>query len=56
LNYLLLGMLGELAGEKSLTRRAELWDGRTKGLLDKIEIYLMYLVTQNAARIRLPRQ
>jgi heparosan-N-sulfate-glucuronate 5-epimerase len=56
LNYLLLGMLGELAGEKSLTRRAELWDGRTKGLLDKIEIYLIYLVTQNAARIRLPRQ
>jgi heparosan-N-sulfate-glucuronate 5-epimerase len=55
LNYLLLRILGNLAGEKSLTRRAELWDGRTKGLLDKIEIYLVYLVTQNAARIRLPR-
>lgn len=56
LNYLLLGLLGDLAGEKSLTRRAALWDGRTKGLLDKIEIYMVYLVTQNAARIRLPRQ
>jgi heparosan-N-sulfate-glucuronate 5-epimerase len=56
LNYLLVGLLGDLAGEKSLTRRAALWDGRTKGILDKIEIYLVYVVTQNAARIRLPRQ
>jgi len=56
LNYLLLRVVGDLAGEKSLTRRSALWDGRTKGLLEKIEIYTMYVITQNAARIRLPRR
>ncbi len=56
LNYLLLSILGELTGEAALTRRARSWDLKGKGRLDKIEIYLVYLITQNVARIRLPRQ
>ena len=56
LNYLLLSILGELTGEEVLTRRARSWDVNAKGRLDRMEIYLVYLITQNAARLRLPRQ
>jgi heparosan-N-sulfate-glucuronate 5-epimerase len=55
LNYVLLGVLGRLTGEKILIDRAERWDLRSRSILDKLEIYGMFMITKNLARLRLPR-
>ncbi|MGH7233740.1 MAG: D-glucuronyl C5-epimerase family protein [Nitrospiraceae bacterium] len=55
LNYVLLSILGRLTGEKILYDYAERWDIKSKSIADKVEIYVMYILTQNMARLRLPR-
>jgi hypothetical protein len=55
LNYVLLSVLGKLTGEKILTQYAETWDIRSRSMLDKAEIFLVFTVMKNLARLRLPR-
>ncbi len=55
LNYVLLSILGRLTGEKTLHDYARVWDIKSKTVTDKVEIYVMYITTQNLARLRLPR-
>jgi len=54
-NYLLLTVLGNLTGEKTLLQLSERWDVRNRSVLDKLEIFLVFTVTKNWARLRLPR-
>jgi hypothetical protein len=55
LNYVLLSVLGKLTGETVLNRYAEIWDVRTRSLVDKAEIFLVFTIMKNLARLRLPR-
>jgi hypothetical protein len=52
LNRLLLGTLGRLSGEISLTQLAEHWDPQRLSSLGRAEIYVGFLITKNACRIR----
>jgi hypothetical protein len=52
----LLSILGKLTEEETLARYGKLWDVKSKSFTDKLEIYLLYIITQNGARLRLPRQ
>ena len=52
LNRLLLGTLGRLSGEISLTQLAEHWDTQRLSSLGRAEIYVGFLITKNACRIR----
>jgi len=54
-NCLLLTVLGNLTGEKALLQLSERWDVRNRSVLDKLEIFLVFMVTKNLARLRLPR-
>lgn len=55
LNYVLLRVLEKLTGEKILQHYAEQWDLKNLSGKDKLEIFLMFTVTKNWARLRLPR-
>lgn len=55
LNGLLLGILGRLTGDGTLTDCANRWDVNTRSVMDKMEIFLMFSLTKNWARLRLPR-
>lgn len=55
LNYLLLRILGEITGEKPLLELAERWDAERRTPVQKAEIFLLFILTKNWARLRLPR-
>lgn len=55
LNGVLLAALGNLTGNETLRRYAALWDVKALSLADKLEIFLVFTITKNWARIRLPR-
>ena len=55
LNYLLLRILGEITGEKPLLELAERWDVEKRTPAQKTEIFLLFILTKNWARLRLPR-
>ena len=55
LNYVLLGVLGRLTGEQRLIQYADMWDLKSRSLLDKAEIFFSFMLTKNWARLRLPR-
>ena len=55
LNGVLLSILGNLTGEAALTQCAKRWDIASHSLADKAEIFLMFMITKNMARLRLPR-
>ena len=54
-NYVLLRVLEKLTGEKILGQYAEQWDIKNLFWKDKAEIFLMFTLTKNLARLRLPR-
>ena len=55
MNYVLLGVVGKLTGEKILQQYAERWHLKNRSRKDKLEIFLMFTLTKNWARLRLPR-
>lgn len=55
LNAQLLELVGTLGGDHGLVAHANQWLPSARSLLDKLEIYLMFFLTKNLARIRLPR-
>jgi len=55
LNYLLLGILGRLTDDATLMNHAARWNVRNLSLLSKAEIYVIFLLSKNMARLRLPR-
>jgi hypothetical protein len=55
LNTVLLSILGHLTDDADLRHFAHLWDTKERSVLDKIEIFLMFIFTKNRARLRLPR-
>lgn len=54
-NWILLSVLGRLTGKEQLMRYANLWSRNGGTLANKLEIFLMFIITKNLARIRLPR-
>ena len=52
LNRLLLQVLGGLAGEAELSEYAQAWNPSSLSALGRAEIFLFFLMTKNAARIR----
>lgn len=54
LNYLLLAILGRLMDDTALTRHAAQWNGCRLSLISKAEIYVLFLLSKNVARLRLP--
>jgi hypothetical protein len=54
-NGVLLSVLGNLTGNETLKRYAALWDVKALSPADKLEIFLVFTVTKNWARLRLPR-
>jgi len=52
LNRMLLSVLGGLTAESSLTERAERWDPANLSAIEKASIYLSFVLTKNAARLR----
>ena len=55
LNALLLRIIGSLTSDESLQRCADAWDNKQRGWIDRLEIFLVFALTNNMARIRLPR-
>ncbi|MGH9425055.1 MAG: D-glucuronyl C5-epimerase family protein, partial [Terriglobia bacterium] len=55
LNYLLLRILGEITGEKALLELAGRWDVGKRSRVQKTEIFLLFNLSKNWARLRLPR-
>lgn len=55
LNAILLRILGHLTRDESLKLRAATWDNQQRRTMDKLEIFLVFALTKNLARIRLPR-
>lgn len=55
LNGVLLGILGNLTGEEVLHRYARRWNVNGLSLLDRCEIFMVFAMTKNWARLRLPR-
>lgn len=55
LNAKLLELVGTLMGDPELVAHAHRWLPATRSHLEKVEIYTMFLLTKNLARIRLPR-
>lgn len=55
LNATLLAILGRLAGDEMLMRYAKFWDTHERTLADKMEIFCMFVMTKNLARLKLPR-
>jgi len=54
LNYLLLGILGRLTDDATLMNHAARWNVRNLSLLSKAEVYVLFLLSKNMARLRLP--
>lgn len=54
LNYLLLGILGRQIGDVALMNHAAQWNVRNLSLLSKAEVYVVFLLSKNLARLRLP--
>lgn len=52
LNRILLDILGRLSGERCLVESAARWNPDRLSIWDRAEIYLRFLVTKNASRIR----
>ena len=52
LNCLLLEVLARLSGEPCLAEYAERWNPRQLSILDRTEIYLQFVLTKNANRLR----
>lgn len=55
LNWTLLRVLGRLTGDAVLLRTARQWDPSRHTLMDRTEIFAMFVATKNLARLRLPR-
>lgn len=55
LNGTLIQVLGRLTGDPLLMRYGETWARRRLSYLDKAEIFALFAVTKNLARLRLPR-
>jgi hypothetical protein len=55
LNATLLELVGTLMGDQGLVAHAHRWLPAKRSRLDQLEIYVMFLLTKNLARIRLPR-
>lgn len=55
LNCVLLTVLGTLTGEKTLSEYADRWQVGNLTSLDKAEIFSVFTLTKNVARLRLPR-
>ena len=55
LNTVLLSILGRLTDDDDLRHFARLWDTQRRSVLDRIEIFFMFVFTKNRARLRLPR-
>jgi len=55
LNGTLIRILGRLTGDPLLVRYGEKWNRRRLSYLDKAEIFVLFAVTKNLARLRLPR-
>lgn len=55
LNAKLLELVGTLVGDQSLVAHAAQWLPSVRSRRHKLEIYWMFLITKNLARIRLPR-
>jgi hypothetical protein len=55
LNSLLVRILGEITSEKPLLELADHWDVEKRTWAEKLEIFLLFLVSKNWARLRLPR-
>ena len=55
LNAVLLSILGRLTDDDDLRHFARVWDPKSRSVVDKIEIFLMFIFTKNRARLRLPR-
>lgn len=55
LNASLLAILGRLTDDQTLLRYAGLWDNTQRSLADKTEIFCMFVMTKNMARLKLPR-
>ena len=54
-NWVLLSILGRLTRDETLTHCADLWSRNGRTVADKIEIFSMFALTKNLARLRLPR-
>ncbi len=55
LNCQLLSVLGQLSSESILARTVELWSPARLLALDKLEIFLVFALTKNLARVRFRR-
>ena len=54
LNWRLLAILSSLTGDQSLGRQAERWDPRGLSWRDRLQVYALFVVKKNWARLRLP--
>jgi hypothetical protein len=52
LNAALLEALGAVSGEPALREQAERWHPRHRGLLARVEVFLVFVVTKNLSRFR----
>ena len=55
LNGTLLRVLGRLTNDDTLIKFGTNWDVRSLSALDKMEIFSVFAVSKNLARLRLPR-
>lgn len=56
LNRALLLILSRLTGEAVLSQQAQQWAPETLSWPDKIEVYTLFVITKNWARLRLPNE
>ena len=54
LNYLLLKILGRVMGDRVLSEHADRWDVSKLSLFGKAEVYVVFFISKNLARMRLP--
>ena len=55
LNGALVQILGRLTEDRLLVRFGEQWSRRPLSYLDRAEIFALFAITKNLARLRLPR-
>lgn len=56
LNGTLLSILGRLTGDATLRRYVDMWDPTRLSLLDRTEVFLIFTLTKNWARLRLRKR
>ena len=56
LNRRLLAIIGRLADDASLVQQAERWAPERLSPVDKLEVYAMFVLTKNWARLTLPNE